>query len=34
MIGRDPRFPPGWWILPGLALSSLCWAVIFAWLLY
>ena len=27
--GRDPRFVPGWWILPGICLSAvlMVWAV-------
>lgn len=24
--GRSPRFPSGWWILPGLILSLAIWA--------
>ena len=23
-LGRDPRFLPGWWLLPALLLSSTC----------
>lgn len=23
---RSPRFPPGWWILPGILLGALFWA--------
>jgi hypothetical protein len=25
MTARSPRFPPGWWILPGLVLGPALW---------
>ncbi|HZQ12461.1 MAG TPA: hypothetical protein VFB31_06595 [Pseudolabrys sp.] len=30
---RDPRFMPGWWILPGLTLGTASWIGLF-WLYF
>jgi hypothetical protein len=27
--GRDPRFPPGWWIVPGAIVGLLLWIGLF-----
>jgi hypothetical protein len=29
MSDRDPKFPPGWWIGPGILASALFWAIVF-----
>lgn len=28
-LGRDPRYPPGWWIWPGLFGGLFLWAAIY-----
>lgn len=28
--GRDPRFPPGWWIVPGMVLGLAAWVALIA----
>ncbi|ETD85821.1 hypothetical protein U703_02290 [Rhodobacter capsulatus YW1] len=29
MNDRDPRLPPGWWLLPAAIVSALMWAAFF-----
>lgn len=29
MNNRDPRFPPGWWILPSAAVGLVFWIGLF-----
>jgi hypothetical protein len=26
--GRDERYPPGWWIVPGVFIGALAWSLI------
>lgn len=34
MTDRDPRLPPGWWLVPALIFGGFFWAVVASYLVF